>query len=120
MIWRSVSLHPAKERSSRAGRLRVSGDCSGELVEGGCQLTAATTTALDQFFSFVSGLVFRFLEAGSESANPPQRFLGLFGFRFGHEVDEVLLPDFGYGVGSVASSGVGDGDEDEFGFRHFG
>lgn len=40
-------------------------------------------------------------------------FLGL-----GEEVDEVLLPDDGVGVGAMASSGVGDGDVDEFGVRH--
>ena len=40
-------------------------------------------------------------------------FLGL-----GEEVDEVLLPDGGVGVGAVAAGGVGDGDEDEFGVGH--
>ncbi len=45
---------------------------------------------------------------------------GLFGFGFGHEVDEVLLPDGGDGVGAVAAGGVGDGDEDEFGVGHLG
>ena len=43
---------------------------------------------------------------------------GLFGFGFGHEVDEVLLPDGSYGVGAVAAGGVGDGDEDEFCLGH--
>jgi hypothetical protein len=45
---------------------------------------------------------------------------GLFGFGFGHEIDEVLLPDGGYGVGAVASGGVGDGDENELCLGHLG
>ena len=42
----------------------------------------------------------------------------LFLFGLGEEVDEVLLPDGGLGVGAVTAGGVGDGDEDEFGVRH--
>ena len=42
----------------------------------------------------------------------------LFLFCLGEEVDEVLLPDIGYGVGAVAAGRVGDGDEDEFGVGH--
>lgn len=45
---------------------------------------------------------------------------GLFGFGFGHEVDEVLLPDGGDRMGAVASGSVGDGDEDEFCLGHLG
>ena len=44
----------------------------------------------------------------------------LFLFCLGEEVDEVLLPDGGCGVGAVAAGGVGDGDEDEFGVGHLG
>ena len=40
-------------------------------------------------------------------------FLGLL-----EEIDEVLPPDGGDGVGAVAAGGVGDGDEDEFGVGH--
>ena len=43
----------------------------------------------------------------------------LFG-GLGHEVDEVLLPDDGLGVGAVAAGGVGDGDEDELRVGHAG
>jgi hypothetical protein len=45
-------------------------------------------------------------------------YLSLLLFGLGEEVDEVLLPDGGGGVGAVAAGGVGDGDEDEFGVRH--
>ena len=45
-------------------------------------------------------------------------FLCLLFFGLGEEVDEVLLPDGGDGVGAVAAGGVGDGDEDEFGVGH--
>lgn len=37
---------------------------------------------------------------------------------FGEELNEVLLPDGGGGVGAVAVSLIGDGDEDELGVRH--
>jgi hypothetical protein len=49
-------------------------------------------------------------------------FLGgqLFFLCLGEEVNEVLLPDAGDGVGAVAASSVGDGDEDEFGVGHLG
>ena len=39
-------------------------------------------------------------------------------FGLGQEVDEVLLPDGGGGVGAVTAGRVGDGDEDEFGVGH--
>jgi len=39
----------------------------------------------------------------------------LFGFSLVEEVDHVVFPDGGLGVGAVASGGVGDGDEDEAG-----
>jgi len=42
----------------------------------------------------------------------------LFLFRLGEEVDEVLLPDGGVGVGAVAAGGVGDGDKDELCVGH--
>src|SRR5581483_1943270 len=41
-----------------------------------------------------------------------------FGLGFGEELDQVLLPDGGGGVGSVAAGLVGDGDEDELCVRH--
>ena len=43
-----------------------------------------------------------------------------FWFGLGEEVDEVLLPYGGLGVGAVASGGVGDGDKDELGVGHLG
>ena len=49
----------------------------------------------------------------SETWTP--EFLGGLGLGFVEELDEVLLPDGGLGVGSVAVGLVGDGDEDELG-----
>ena len=34
------------------------------------------------------------------------------------ELDEVVLPDGGHGVGAVAAGFVGDGDEDKLCVRH--
>ena len=44
----------------------------------------------------------------------------LFLFCLCQEVDEVVLPDGGLGVGAVAAGGVGDGEEDELGVGHLG
>ena len=42
----------------------------------------------------------------------------LFGFGLVKEVDHVVFPDGGLGVGAVAAGGVGDGEEDEAGVGH--
>ena len=45
-------------------------------------------------------------------------FLCLLFLGLSQEVDEVVLPDGGLGVGAVAAGGVGDGDEDELCVGH--
>src|SRR5271163_1553859 len=40
-------------------------------------------------------------------------------FRLLEELNQVILPDCGLRVGAVSAGGVGDGDEDELGVRHF-
>jgi hypothetical protein len=46
----------------------------------------------------------------------------LLGRRFsvGEELEEVVFPDGGLGVGAVAAGCVGDGEEDEFGVGDLG
>jgi len=67
-------------------------------------------------------------EWGTRMLESPTSPIEMWGFGFGarllgglgHEVDEVLLPDDGLGVGAMAAGGVGDGDQDELGVGYPG